>query len=65
MKIATKNPLVTPENIKSLIIGDSNEVAEKIREYTELGVELFILRFLDFPKTDGAKLFAEKVIPNL
>jgi len=64
-KIATKNPLVNQENIKNFIIGDPNEVAEKIREYAELGVELFILRFLDFPKTDGAKLFAEKVIPNL
>ena len=65
VKIAVKNPLVNQKNIKNFIIGDPDEVTDKIREYTELGVELFILRFLDFPKTDGAKLFAEKVIPNL
>ena len=50
--------------MENFIIGDPDAVAEKISEYTELGMEHFILRFLDFPKTDGAKLFAEKVIPN-
>lgn len=64
VKIAAESPFVNVENIKNFIIGDPNEVAEKIREYVELGVELFILRFLDFPKTNGAKLFAEKVIPS-
>lgn len=63
-RIAIESPFINVENMENFIIGDPDAVAEKISEYTELGMEHFILRFLDFPKTDGAKLFAEKVIPN-
>jgi len=62
--IASKSPFINMENTENYIIGSPDEVAEKLLEYTELGVEHFILRFVDFPKTDGAKLFAEKVVPQ-
>ena len=32
---------------------------------TDCEVEYFILRFLDFPKTEGSKIFAEEVIKNM
>jgi hypothetical protein len=31
----------------------------------DLGVDYFEVRFLDEPNTDGARLFAEEVIPRL
>jgi len=61
-RIAAKSPFAKSGSIENFIIGDSNAVAKKLSEYVELGVEHFILRFLDFPETDGVKLFAEKVI---
>jgi len=63
-RIAIESPFISAGNMENFIIGDPDAVAKKISEYVELGMEHFILRFLDFPKTDGAKLFAEKVIPN-
>jgi len=63
-RIAIQSPFAQMGNLENFIIGDPDAIAEKISEYVELGVEHFILRFLDFPKTDGAKLFVEKVIPN-
>jgi hypothetical protein len=35
---------------------------ERIIDFISEGVEYFIFRFLDFPKINGVKLFAEKVI---
>jgi len=63
-RIAVESPFVKAGDMENFIIGDPDTVTEKISEYIEIGIEHFILRFLDFPKTDGAKLFAEKVIPN-
>jgi len=63
-RIATESPFIKLGNVENFIIGDPNTVVEKISKYTDLGVEHFILRFLDFPKTSGAELFAEKVIPE-
>jgi len=63
-RIATESPFAKLGKMENFIIGDPEKVADKISKYVELGVKHFILRFLDFPKTDGAKLFAEKVIPN-
>jgi len=61
-RIAIESPFVNKENLDNFIIGDPNTVMKKILEYADLGVEHFILRFLDFPKTDGAELFAKEVI---
>ena len=64
-KLATGSPFIQKENEENYIIGNPDSVIEKLTEYTKLGVEHFILRFIDFPKTDGAKLFAREVIHNL
>jgi len=52
------------ESQENFVIGDPEVVAQKLSDYVKLGVEHFILRFVDFPGTDGAKLFAEKIIPT-
>jgi len=63
-RIAVESPFMKAGSMENIIIGDPDVVVEKISEYVELGIEHFILRFLDFPKTSGAELFAEKVIPE-
>ena len=60
--IAQSNPL---SHFDGSIIGDPDEITNQLNRFTELGVQHFILRFADFPKTDGALLFAKEVIPRL
>ncbi|MEJ2012046.1 MAG: LLM class flavin-dependent oxidoreductase [Anaerolineales bacterium] len=50
---------------KYIIYGKPERVAEQITAFLDLGVEHFMLRFLDFPSTDGLALFQEEVIPIL
>jgi len=45
--------------------GTPDEVVTQMEPYVALGVEHFILRFLDQPRPDGARLFAEQVIPQI
>ena len=47
------------------IFGTPEEVADRLRPYADLGVQHFMLRFADFPKTDGAQMFAREVAPLL
>lgn len=47
------------------MVGTPEEVADHLRAFTALGVDYFILRFTDFPGTDGPLLFAEEVMPLL
>ena len=61
--LASKS-LFTRKREEECIVGNPNAVIKKLAEYTELGVEYFILRFVDFPETDGAELFAKEVIPT-
>ena len=61
--MASRSPFINMEREESYIIGDADEIIGRLSEYTDLGIEHFILRFVDFPKTDGARLFAKKVIP--
>ena len=44
--------------------GTPAQVTEQLKPFTDLGVEYFMMRFVDFPSTKGAELFAERVIPN-
>ena len=46
------------------VAGTPDQVADYLREYTDMGVTHFILRFADFPQTDGIELFAERVLPQ-
>ncbi len=49
---------------ESGFIGTPDEVATRIEQYIRLGVQHFILRFVDFPRLDGARLFVEEVLPR-
>lgn len=46
------------------ITGTPEQVTEHLKTYTALGVSNLIMRFADFPKTEGAKLFATRVVPE-
>jgi alkanesulfonate monooxygenase SsuD/methylene tetrahydromethanopterin reductase-like flavin-dependent oxidoreductase (luciferase family) len=61
-QMAEASPFHTPG---VSIIGTPDEVAKHLSRFADVGVEHFFLRFADFPKTDGASLFAEEVIPRL
>jgi len=57
-RMAKNNPFVADE---TTIIGNPEQVYQRLVEFVDLGVEYFILRFLDFPNTTGIELFTEKV----
>ncbi|MCJ7609087.1 LLM class flavin-dependent oxidoreductase [Candidatus Bathyarchaeota archaeon] len=46
-------------------VGTPDEVVPWLGGFMDLGVDYFEVRFLDEPNTDGARLFAEEVIPRL
>lgn len=60
-RMAESSPFYGPD---SAIVGTPGEVAAQLRRFTDLGVTHFMLRFADFPRTDGVRLFAEAVIPQ-
>lgn len=47
------------------IVGTPDSVVEQLRPYLDLGVEHLIVRLVDFPSTEGLRLFADEVAPNL
>jgi alkanesulfonate monooxygenase SsuD/methylene tetrahydromethanopterin reductase-like flavin-dependent oxidoreductase (luciferase family) len=46
------------------IVGTSDQVEERLREYVAAGADHFMLWFMDLPRTDGLELFASQVIPR-
>jgi len=64
-EMAYKSQFIRKGFEENYIIGDPEQVVKKIKEYVDLGVTYFILRFLDFPSVEGAKLFFEEVVPRL
>jgi alkanesulfonate monooxygenase SsuD/methylene tetrahydromethanopterin reductase-like flavin-dependent oxidoreductase (luciferase family) len=64
MKIPHWKPKdVATDTFKSLhLVGTPDEFAQKIRDYTDLGVTHFMLYFGDLPQTEGLQIFAEKII---
>jgi alkanesulfonate monooxygenase SsuD/methylene tetrahydromethanopterin reductase-like flavin-dependent oxidoreductase (luciferase family) len=62
LRVAEANPFyragVSP-------VGTREEVAAHLRQYVEMGVRLFMLRFADFPDPTGALRFAHEVMPML
>ncbi len=49
---------------ESALIGTPAQVAEQIRQWAALGVSHLQIRFADFPKTDGIRLFMDEVMPQ-
>jgi alkanesulfonate monooxygenase SsuD/methylene tetrahydromethanopterin reductase-like flavin-dependent oxidoreductase (luciferase family) len=47
------------------IVGTPAQVAEKLQAFVDLGVEYFIVRLIDFPKTHGIEMFVQDVMPRL
>ena len=47
------------------VVGTPAQVTEQLKAYADLGVEIFFLRFDDFPSQRGLKLFVEEVMPQL
>jgi alkanesulfonate monooxygenase SsuD/methylene tetrahydromethanopterin reductase-like flavin-dependent oxidoreductase (luciferase family) len=45
-------------------VGTPDQLAAQIQRFADLGVELFILRFADFPRPEGALLFSKEVLPR-
>jgi hypothetical protein len=39
-------------------------IPEKIRSYAVLGIDHFLLWFMDAPREDGMRLFAQEVAPR-
>ena len=60
-RIAEASPYGDPNPI----VGTPGQVAEQLRSFADLGVEHLMLRFVDFPSTTGAELFAEAIMPEL
>lgn len=48
-----------------IIAGNPEEVTRELQSYRDAGVDHFMLRFMDYPKTDGFERFVNKVMPNL
>ena len=46
------------------MVGTPDELADQIQEYAELGFSHFVLRFADYPGTDGVQLFIKEVLPR-
>jgi alkanesulfonate monooxygenase SsuD/methylene tetrahydromethanopterin reductase-like flavin-dependent oxidoreductase (luciferase family) len=46
------------------MVGTPDEVAEQIEHYADLGFTHLVMRFADYPKTSGADLFIEEVLPR-
>jgi alkanesulfonate monooxygenase SsuD/methylene tetrahydromethanopterin reductase-like flavin-dependent oxidoreductase (luciferase family) len=47
------------------ILGTPAQIVDQLQPFIELGVEYFILVFMDYPDPRGSILFAEEVIPQL
>ena len=47
------------------LVGTSEQIAEYLKAYIDLGIEYFILQFADFPSASGALQFAEEIMPAI
>ncbi len=47
------------------MVGTPEGVAARLQAFVDAGVRDFILRFADFPRTEGALRFAREVAPRL
>lgn len=45
--------------------GTPEEILNQFKNYLDLGFDYYLLRFIDQPSPNGARMFAEQVIPEL
>ena len=64
-EVAQRIAAASPYNNQDAIVGTPAQVADRLREFTDLGVEYLIVRVLDFPDTAGIELFVHEVMPRL
>ncbi len=60
-------PRFRPENAgegEHFLVGTPETVADDIRRYVDVGIDEVVVEFVDFPRPDGAEVFAEHVIPR-
>ena len=62
MKIAEESPFMFGQNPDAHLIGTPEKIVDRLQEYVQIGVDYFILRFLDFPEVKGLKIFCRKVL---
>lgn len=65
-RLLEKVPRFRPENMgedDNHLVGTPEEVIADIERYVDLGIEEVVVEFVDFPRTEGADVFAEEVIP--
>ncbi len=55
----------SPYKRRGRVVGTPEQVVSRLMEYVNLGVEVFFLRFDDFPSQTGLRLFTEEVMPKL
>jgi len=48
-----------------ILYGTPEQVASQMQQLVDLGVEHFMMRFVDYPGTEGLELSLTKIIPNL
>jgi len=46
------------------LIGDADTVAGRLRQYADLGIDDFMLWFMDYPSLAGMRTFARRVMPG-
>lgn len=65
-ELLEKMPRFRPENLgdgENHLVGTPDDVIADIERYVDLGIEEVVVEFVDFPRTDGAEIFAEQVMP--
>ena len=55
----------SPYKRRGRVVGTPDQVAARLQSYIDLGVDIFFLRFDDFPSQTGIRLFTEEVMPQL
>jgi len=61
----TDQPDITRVNADEyFIMGTPEECAEEIQAPIDVGISKFMCWFVEFPKTHGMELFADKVVPQ-
>ncbi|CAA9563126.1 MAG: hypothetical protein AVDCRST_MAG88-1661, partial [uncultured Thermomicrobiales bacterium] len=61
-RMAEASPFYTERD--AALVGTPAQVIAQIEAWASLGVSHLQLRFADFPRTDGIRLFMEAVMPH-